>query len=97
VAPGQLVRPVGHQEQHGERGQLAREGTQQVEAGRVSPVRVVEEQHQRLAGGQHREVVAHPREDRRLARRGVPRPSGTSRGERSYSTGSCSKSSTYGP
>ena len=48
MAPGHLVVAVGGEEEQGERGDPATEEAQQVQAGRIGPVQVLQEQDERL-------------------------------------------------
>ena len=64
ITPGTVI----HDEHQRQVGQLAAEGTEQVEAGRVGPMQVVQQDDDGRAGGQGGEVVAHPAEERHLAR-----------------------------
>ena len=67
VAPGQLVGPVGGDQQQWEGGQLPGEEAQQVEAGRIGPVQVLQHDHRRLVRRNRGEDAEHLAEERRLA------------------------------
>ncbi len=67
MAAGQFVRPVRDDNQQWQRGEGAGEESQEVEAGRVAPVEVVEQQDGGPYLRERGEEVAHLLEERRLA------------------------------
>jgi hypothetical protein len=67
--PGHFIVPVGNHEQHAKPGQIPRHETQQLQAGRVSPVQVFEYEYQRILPHDSRQKFVKLLEERGLTAR----------------------------
>ena len=67
MAAGQLVGTIRHDQQHTEYGERAGEEAEQIEAGEVGPVQIIE-QEQRVMCRDRAGEIEHLLEERRLAR-----------------------------
>jgi len=74
VAAPDLVGAVGGEGEERRVRQPARQDAQQIERGGVGPVEIIQQQDERLAGGECRQVVAHAPDNRLLAAQGLAAP-----------------------
>ncbi len=67
MAAGQFVAAIGDDEQQWQRAEVAGHEAEQIEAARIRPMQIVEQEQHRSRGGECREEVEHLPEERPLA------------------------------